>query len=235
MYVLIDWDNIEDSLRRQGPRYISDRIWGVLQKSMPHHVRDKDRLNVRLYGGWYGPTTLTPYGTEMAAKVQSDFPFVLRNSAQQSRVTINCELAHALLCLPKQTLTHTFRTRSRPRITCKHPTTVGCAETHCPTAIVHQFFSSGACSASQCSLRLEEFLTGNEQKLVDTMLVSDIIHLAVSREPCISVVSSDDDLWPGMLMAMDQGSQVLQLCTKYPSTYRLYHGMLSGRYSHSRL
>jgi hypothetical protein len=70
---------------------------------------------------------------------------------------------------------------------------------------------------------------------VDTMLVADIIHLASSGESCISVVSSDDDLWPGMLTAMDFGSHIVQVCTKHQSTHRLYKATSYGRYSHARM
>jgi hypothetical protein len=236
MFILIDWDNVEESLRRQGPRYVADRIWTTLEKSMPGHLQGVTRLDVRLYGGWYGPQKLTKYGAQMAADVQKDFPFMLRSSTQNTNVTIGGELAQSLLRLPKYTLPHTFRSRQGPpRLTCTPPSTLGCSDSTCPVLVVHEFFAKGKCPAAHCSRQIDEVLGRNEQKLVDTMLVSDLIHLAFSGERCISVVSSDDDLWPGMLMAMHEGTHVIQLLTKHPSSHKLYHGMLYGRYSHERV
>src|SRR5208282_577710 len=67
------------------------------------------------------------------------------------------------------------------------------------------FFLVGKCPDSSCARTAEQFLKRSEQKLVDTMIVSDLIHLASTGESAIAVVSSDDDLWPGMLMAMSKG------------------------------
>jgi hypothetical protein len=67
------------------------------------------------------------------------------------------------------------------------------------------------------------------------MLVSDLIHLSTNGEDKVAVVSSDDDLWPGMLVAMHNGTNLIHVCTKYASTYKQYHGMIFGRYQHGRL
>lgn len=236
MFILIDWDNIDQNVRRQGARYVTDRAWATLQKSMPGQVQGVTRLDFRLYGGWYGPLRLTKYGTQTAAEVQRDFPFVLRDAALNTSVTINCELAQALLQLPKHTLPHTFRQRQGPpRLTCALPRDLGCTDTACPIFAVHGLFDTGNCPGTNCSRPIEQILGRNEQKLVDTMLVADVIHLANSGAPHIGVVSSDDDLWPGMLTAMQHGSHIIHLCTKYPSSHKLYHGTLYGRYSHERL
>ena len=67
------------------------------------------------------------------------------------------------------------------------------------------------------------------------MIVSDLIHLASTGESAIAVVSSDDDLWPGMLMAMSKGVQIVQVCTKHASTHNLYVGGLNKQYMHGKL
>jgi hypothetical protein len=100
---------------------------------------------------------------------------------------------------------------------------------------VQQFFVAGKCPDNSCARTVEHFLTRSEQKLVDTMLVSDLIHLASTGESAIAVVSSDDDLWPGMLMAMLKGVQIVQVCTKHASTHKLYIGDLKKQYMHGNL
>ena len=50
-----------------------------------------------------------------------------------------------------------------------------------------------------------------EQKLVDSMMVVDLLHLAeVTPEPLV-VVSADDDLWPGIRFALLRGTRVIHV------------------------
>ena len=101
--------------------------------------------------------------------------------------------------------------------------------------VVHEFFSIGKCPDNTCTRTIDQLLTRSEQKLVDTMLVSDLIHLAYLGESSLAVVSSDDDLWPGMLMAMSHGVDVVHVCTKHLSDHRLYKGTFHNRYTQGRL
>jgi hypothetical protein len=97
--------------------------------------------------------------------------------------------------------------------------------------LVQHFVVHRKCPESHCSLTMEQFIARPEQKLVDSMIVSDLISLAVPGGS-VAVVSSDDDLWPGMLVAMDIGAHVIQVCTKYASTHVTYLGALTYSYSH---
>jgi hypothetical protein len=54
MYVLIDFDNLPDSLRRGSVRYVADRVWASLQTMAPTQIASPPRIEVRLYGGWLG-------------------------------------------------------------------------------------------------------------------------------------------------------------------------------------
>ena len=66
--------------------------------------------------------------------------------------------------------------------------------------------------------------------MVDTMLVADMIHLAQRGDDKFVVVSSDDDLWPGMLSAMASGSTVIHVTTKHTSAASTYLGTMRPRY-----
>jgi hypothetical protein len=239
MYGLVDWDNIDEIERRQGARYIADRLWAGLKTLVPHLVNGVPRLDLRLYGGWYGwngPRNRTPVAGQLIADIQNDFPFILRDTATSSSVTISSELAESLLCFPKHVLPHTFRQgQGPPRMSCSDPTRLGCTTPTCPMTVVRQFLLLGKCPEPTCTRTVEQFLTRSEQKLVDTMLVADLIHLASSGEKVIAVVSSDDDLWPGMLMAMSAGLQVVHVCTKHHSNPALYRGPVRAQYTQGRL
>jgi hypothetical protein len=233
MYVLIDFDNLPDSLRRGSVRYVADRVWASLQTMAPTQIASPPRIEVRLYGGWLGRSSPTPRGSQLLAEVLRDFPFIFRGPKP---VTVSVELAQSLLPLPKHPLPHTFRERQGGQnILCLHPNKVGCLVATCPITSVHDFLKDGICPSAACGRTTYDFLKKSEQKLVDTMLVSDLIHLSVNGEKMVAVVSSDDDLWPGMLVAMHNGANLLHVCTKHDSTYRQYHGMIYGRYFHGRL
>lgn len=239
MIALIDWDNLDDLDRRQGPRYVADKLWTSLDSLVPKLLQGVQKFGVRLYGGWYGwngARNITPLATRLTSEVQDTFPFILRDSAGNQRVTISGELAHSLIRLPKQVLPHTLRHREgSPRLSCAHPSTLGCTHASCPTVAVHEFFSLQKCSESGCTRTIDQVLTRTEQKLVDTMLVADLIHLASSGETSVAVVSSDDDMWPGMLMAMSHGTQIVHICTKHPSRNRLYQGTFRSQYIQGKL
>jgi hypothetical protein len=239
MVALIDWDNLDDRERRQGARYVADKLWTTLGCLVPALLQGVQNFDVRLYGGWYGwngARNITPLATQLAADVQNDFPFILRDSSGSQSVKISGELAHSLLRLPKQVLPHTFRQRQgSPRLSCGDPSKFGCTQPSCPMVVVHQFFSLRKCPESSCTRTIDQLLTRAEQKLVDTMLVADLIHLASSGETCLAVVSSDDDMWPGMLMAMSHGAHVVHVCTKHLSSRRLYEGAFQKQYTQGML
>ena len=179
---------------------------------------------------------LPQWPLSLTAQVQNDFPFILRDVSSGQNIKISGELAHALLRLPKHVLPHTFRQRQgSPRLTCGDPSKFGCTSPNCPMAIVHQFFALRKCPETSCTRSIDQLLTRAEQKLVDTMLVADLIHLASSGETSLAIVSSDDDLWPGMLMAMSNGTHVVHVCTKHLSDHRLYRGAFRSQYTQGRL
>jgi uncharacterized LabA/DUF88 family protein len=63
-----------------------------------------------------------------------------------------------------------------------------------------------------CSGRLSDFFVRDEQKMVDTLLVADIAAYVMHRKvKDLVVVSSDADMWPGVLFAMNSGCNVVQV------------------------
>ena len=163
MVALIDWDNLEDNDRRQGPRYVADKLWTTLGALVPRLVQGVQDFNVRLYGGWYGWNgfrNITPMATQLTADVQNDFPFILRDPISTQTIKISGELAHSLLRLPRQVLPHTFRQRQgSPRLSCGDPQRFGCAVPNCPMAIVHQFFALRKCPETSCTRTIDQLLT----------------------------------------------------------------------------
>jgi hypothetical protein len=233
MHILVDFDNVPDVVRSKGTRYVADRVFACLRTMATVALANESRLDVRFYGGWLSLSSPTPLASHLLAEVQHDFPFVIR---APNPITISGELAQSLLPLPTHILPHTFRQRQgKQNIACHHPTKLGCVLLSCPMIVVHDFLKSETCPTTGCGRTANNFLLKSEQKLVDTMLVADLIHLSANGATKIAVVSSDDDLWPGMLLAMHNGANLFHVCTKYASTFKQYHGTVYGKYSHGRL
>lgn len=234
MYVLVDWDNLDNLQTRQGPRYIADRIWETLKRISPTETRLVTELRLRFYGGWHDGAGLTRAGQQLLAGVAAEFPFVQREG-QARHVIVLAEVAQSLVRLPRHVLHRTYRKRGAPpRLTCDSPAIAGCTANSCPMHVVHKYISTRTCPNLGCTIDLDHFIARAEQKLVDSMMVSDLISMA-EPESAVVLVSSDDDLWPGMLVAMDMGAHIIHLCTKYPSTHAVYLGTLKYSYSHGVL
>jgi hypothetical protein len=210
MQVLVDFDNIPPSIQRQGSVHVADRIF----QSLSPILRGGDRLELRLYGGWDEGSKLTPKAQLLHAELVGSFPkaFHLPSAASpsSSAVVITAALAESLLIEPLTPLRDTFRQRPPARrMICEDPRAIGCAEAACPLAAVADFFNNRSCPTRGCATTFEDVVKGHsEQKVVDTAIVGDLIHLALSNERQICVVSSDDDIWPGMAKAMQLGATI---------------------------
>ena len=66
--------------------------------------------------------------------------------------------------------------------------------------------------------------------MVDTMMVADIIYIANRGDESLAVVTSDDDVWPGILSAMIAGVRVLHLQPKPSSRAWPYSRDTRGQY-----
>jgi hypothetical protein len=74
-------------------------------------------------------------------------------------------------------------------------------------------------------------ISTTEQKLVDSMLTADLIHLAHSGEQFVAIVSSDDDMWPGIITAVHAGAHVLHVQTSGLQQFSPYLHVTNGKYT----
>lgn len=236
LHALVDWDNIEDRDRRSGPKYVADRLWQSLTMIAGSIMAPIHQLDLRLYGGWRGRNSPSQRASQLEALIQLDFPFVLRDQSRADPVRINGELAQALARLPREILPHTFRERQGPpKLQCQNATQLGCTLPMCPIDTVRDLFTRARCPEQSCTRTIDQVILRSEQKLVDTMLVSDLIHFSGNGESVLAVVSSDDDLWPGILTALDLGTHVIHVGPKSHSSHQLYVGAAhKRRYSHGK-
>jgi hypothetical protein len=231
--ILVDYDNIPEIERSRGALNVVDRVINRLDEK---GMISWDRLDFKFYGGWYLDKSLTFAAQRLVAELSSKFPHPYKlNGSAHSSVIVSAQLAHSLEIHPKRELHSTFRLRATPakKLRCKTPTEIGCkTPAECPMAAMQALFDTGNCPVSGCTHNLEDFFPRKgEQKLVDSMMVADLIYAAMRKDEAVAVVSSDDDLWPGIISAMVLGAHVLHVETKYAGRHALYGTGVPGKYS----
>ena len=225
MIVLIDYDNLDPLARRRGVRYV---MTNLLQAIGRQRLAAEQAVVCRLYGGWFDGTALSSRAQEIAADLRREFPGTVTVADEHGAhtVRVRAELALALACDPRVALTHTYRRRSLPpRLRCAAAPFPDCASSsRCPVAGIHPFIRDGACPAEDCDVTPRAVLERAEQKLVDSMIVIDLVHLAEAASELLVVVSADDDLWPGMRFVLLRGTPVVHVVPRRhrrpPGPYR---------------
>ncbi len=228
--VLVDYENIPKIVRSQGAVYVADRI---LQRINPQLDPNSKLVDFKMYGGWDENSKLTRRAQDLEAELKNRFPRDLRLSEQPPRsVRLNAALAHSLEVTPKKLMTNTVRTTPfEKQLICASPHDLGCTNPRCPLAPMEAFFQGGTCPVAGCRLTPSVLLKSVQQKLVDTMLVADLVHLGHRGERQITVVTSDDDIWPGILAALSSGAHVLHVQTLGQRPSLPYLTGIQGKYT----
>jgi hypothetical protein len=230
MRALVDFDNVPDPIRSQGPLYLADRLFERLK---PHLAGDP-HIQMKLYGGWYQQDRLTKNAQNLLAQLGLfPYPLWITDVSPAQLVRINAELAHSLEALPKKHLHGTLRFRPPARrFMCEDPRANGCTSTTCPISAIADFVNKKQCTEAGCSVTPKLLFRGvAEQKLVDSMLVADIIHLSSIGERAVAIVTSDDDVWPGIISALVGGTHVIHLRSGSGSSGASYTDSVPGKYT----
>jgi uncharacterized LabA/DUF88 family protein len=231
MLVLADYDNIDPLIRARGMGYIIERVVSSISQI---GIAVQPRIDVRLYGGWFDGSRLSKVGQSISSEIRglSQKRFTLPWSGEVAPVSVvtNSQLALGLEAAQQLPLHHTFRRRSfQGRLYFQNSNRHLCHVPACPLDLVDQFITNQRCPEIGCSARQEDVLFRNEQKLVDTMLVSDLIYWASRpNHPILAVLSSDDDMWPGIRTAIAFGHPIIQIHTSPSPSHSSYVGRLGN-------
>ena len=230
MRALVDYDNVPDHILRQGPIYLADRLFELLRPLLG----DDTHLELKFYGGWYEADRLTQKAQDLVAKLaQFPYPMWIKEQTPPQLVRITASLAHSLEALPKKLIHSTYRQRPPARrFACEDPQLHGCTIVPCPLVSLATFINNKACPQAGCAVTPQDlFRAVGEQKLVDTMLVADLIHLSGLGERTLAVVTSDDDVWPGIISARVIGTHVVHIRTGMSSSHAMYNDGVPGKYT----
>ena len=225
MIILIDYDNLDMLVRQRGTRHVITRLFDVLGSL---HTAGARRVNCRLYGGWLDGDAPSRNAERLIPDLWHNFPCsvpVIGEAGVQS-VLVDVELARSLACDPALMLTHTYRRRSMPRgLRCESAPFQGCVTpSRCPVAELDPFIRAARCPVDECFVEPSTVLARDEQKMVDSMLVIDLVHFAETTKEALVVVSADDDLWPGIRFVLLRGARVIHVIPRRrwwnPERYR---------------
>ena len=181
---------------------------------MPHGTD----VSIRLYGGWYHFRRLSRLAQLLTADIASFTPatVTLRASGRRRSLRVFVELARSMLIDPSHIVPNTFRVRGAPtNLRTKKLPYDGCVDSSsCVLQGTYQLLAMGRCPADECTAEVTDVIQRHEQKLVDTMLTVDLIHASSWMKSDVVVVTSDDDLWPGIRTAVSMGVSVHHIHTQ---------------------
>lgn len=230
MKVLVDYDNIPAHIRAGGAKYLADRILTAVADAL---AQKPSILQIRLYGGWERLNILTANAQKLSAEISGSFPTI---SMRPTPVKVTMELVHSMEIAPRKLLNNKLRFEPlRSGVRFKKPSDTTCRNSNCPIDVLYDFFKDGLCPIRGCAGTVAALADQQQQKLVDTMLVADLIYLASNQTDPIAVVSSDDDMWPGINSALAIGKHVVHLETKQWTGTSSYRLMNVGTYSQRAL
>lgn len=220
MIALIDYDNL-----RVGPNRLRYAVTRLLHAIGARRFAGDARLRCRLYGGWFDRFRLSKSAQRIVRDIDSTFPRRVTVSDEDGAVAVlvRMELAR-MLAGDRVDLTHTYRRRSvPPNLSCAPAPFDGCVRpSRCPIADLARFINDAACPTAGCAVTPNTVLQKDEQKLVDSMLVADLIRLAQTTSESLVLASSDDDMWPGIRVALLHGARLLHVHSRHrpPSPYQ---------------
>ena len=215
MNVLIDYANIPQHIRQRGLVHIAERIVNIIPISI---LTNNSRVLLKLYGGWYSNTSQTHAAQDLTSEVLNEFPRIIETpiSSKLRKVIVNCDMGYYLEFLPSKHILNTHRLRGIPTgLSCRKPDDLGCNDPGCPIKNIYEFISTGRCTNQCCDLMPRDLLYTSQQKLVDSMIITDLLFLIwVCNEKCISIVTSDEDFVPSILGCLHWGSTVFHIHTR---------------------
>lgn len=210
--ILLDYDNLNYLDKSRDLLYLADKL---IRKLDFQEVGERS-IQIRLYGGWYENNSITKKAQILRTEIIRNFPATNTFSDNKTTVRVNIELALSLYAVPQVDFFNTYRRRGNPSgIACEDPRALGCTQSICPIVNVYDFFTNNRCIKCN-NVKTDDIIFRQEQKLIDTMLTTDLIDIAVANKK-VCLASSDDDMWPGIYYSISKGAKIFHILTKTTS------------------
>lgn len=215
LYVLIDYDNVDETLRRAGPVALARLIFARI----PAAVSDRHTLvTVRMYGGWRQRGVLTRNAQSLTPDIRANTPTIAKYSSKgiTKQIRLEVELADTSIGLSLPLSDTLVSDRNIRKFHANRSALTRCTNTSsCGLRQFSALSYRDACAELSCEHQLGDLLVRDEQKMVDTLLVSDAAYVSLFlQEPDVVIVSSDNDMWPGVMQALRTACKVTHIHTK---------------------
>lgn len=215
LLVLVDYDNVDRSHTRAGPVSLAKLLVTLVPSTI---IARHQGVTVRLYGGWRSNGVLTNFAQNLVPDIHRQSPTVVSifDSGAALNVRLTVELAQGPIgsstsleqTFVKNRGLRNFRSRNSSPSECAKPSSCGL---QMYSGLTH----ATQCGNPGCNSKLADVFVRDEQKMVDTLIVADIAHQAFAAKATdVVVVSSDTDMWPGVLLALRAGCAVTHIHTK---------------------
>ncbi|MBE0643267.1 MAG: NYN domain-containing protein [Bacteroidetes bacterium] len=208
--LFVDYYNLSVNLRKTGSVSISKVVLDIVEENIRQDYR---RVLVRFYGGWYIKNILTIDAQRLSAEISAEFP--VAHVMNSNKMIVDCELALTLRSDMKRHIWHTMRKHRMPTgLFSLGQEDIGCDKGNCIASSFKKLLETGVCPIEGCTTKVNQILGKDEQKLVDAMIASDMIHCMITGEKEIVLVSSDDDFFPAIQLLVQNGVKLIQVNTK---------------------
>jgi len=221
LYVLIDFDNHYrrslTSINRVKTEIKFD-VNNIVNYFYEEYTFEK--VIIRLYGGWYKGSTLTKRASELAGIIPSlnqSFSGVIA----KNKVNIKIELATALVAIPNEIWDNTLKEKKGIRnLRVIKDTDTECSGS-CPAKAIKKYTRKKSSTCNICSASNSMVLGFFEQKMVDTMLSSDLLYISQTGVDSVCLVLSEDiDFFPAIALAKNMNDGEVYLSSRNKSEFQ---------------
>ena len=230
--ILVDYDNLEKNQELGEEESISaiSYLLNLLENSSDFFdgINALGRVDVFLYGGWYCEGNWTRKAQKISSTLSNSYPFLY---TLQSGIKINVftQLSFGLMCLPGRAFKGTFRRYpAKYRVANKYRC---CNKSKPCVDFIRHLEENNQCM--YCYSDQSDLLFCDSQKMIDTMICCDILHLSQQHENMIVVVTSDDDLLPPLFQNCLNNANIYHVLTRDKADKyfdRFYSAMAPGNY-----
>jgi len=206
--ILVDYDNLPTDYKLYDLQTMAESIIDLIINDINY----LDKINFRLYGGWFIEESFSIKAQELLRQYSDILGkyYLYKKSSKIVRYSIN--LVYSVLAKPNYPLYYTHRMKRYPGGLSMHKPEIVCNETikctPCNMLLFYNYFTNS--DKSFCKRSRRKFFFRKEQKMVDTMIVSDLLYLAHNEgQRTLFVVSSDDDMVPGIITSINMKKTIL--------------------------
>lgn len=204
--VLLDFNNVfTGDLASISSNDIEAKLMVPIREMLSDNA-NINRIDIRVYGGWYQQGSLTDKASTAFTLLGGiDCAIPLQNSGRWVRWGIeNVISAYGT----NHFWDNTYRQKNGlPRIlvnTDAQRERCGIDKSHCPVEIVKKISKAPRkiCPVDNCTLKAEDIFQTFGQKMIDTMMACDILTIAEEPETdAIAVMTDDVDMLPALVVS----------------------------------